>query len=741
MQKIFLLAVFTCFNLFLFGQDKILLEQAKFKTGNNPEWGQAGYDDSQWTIIAPTHPWEEQGFADYNGYVWYRFHITIPSSLKEKSGWKDSLRIFLSKIDDVDETYLNGTIIGKTGSFPEDPAGYHTAWNKKREYLISTSNPAIQWDKENIIAVKVYDGGGPGGIFDALPFVNMVDQIDKLKMEVQFRKKSTEKIEVLVITENKSNAAIAGTLVVTINDPLTEKPVYHSEKKIRIAAGKSLTTGMAVTTNKRLEILSAFKEAISGKSVRLVEINPYILTPPSPLSPQINGAKILGVRPGSPVLFKIPATGQKPLRYTLSNLPKGLKINTTTGIITGSLEKEGDYKMTCIVRNRLGVAKRTFMIRVGDLLALTPPMGWNSWNCWGLSVSTEKLKKSAQAMISKGLIDHGWTYMNIDDGWEAKSRNEAGEILANEKFPDMKGLGDWLHNQGLKFGIYSSPGPTTCGGYLGSFQHEKQDADAYAKWGVDYLKYDWCSYEDVKDDTSLTAYKKPYKLMQQALRSQKRDIIYSLCQYGMKNVSAWGHEVDGNCWRTTGDITDNWSSLSSIGFSQGRLSQYAKPGRWNDPDMMIIGKLGWGENLHNTRLTPDEQYTHVSLWCLLSAPLLIGCDLSQVDDFTLNLLTNDEVLAIDQDPLGIQAQPMTQTKDYQVWMKKLEDGNFALGVFNLSDTYQEVKVHMNDYGLMGKYIIRDLWRQKNINVQDQILNSFVPPHGVNLYKLILTSKE
>jgi len=391
--------------------------------------------------------------------------------------------------------------------------------------------------------------------------------------------------------------------------------------------------------------------------------------------------------------------------------------------------------MTSVVKNNSGEAKREFLVKCGNLLALTPPMGWNSWNCWGLSVSDEKLKSSAQAMIDKGLIDHGWTYMNIDDGWEAEQRNANGEIVANKKFPNMKVLGDWLHGHGLKFGIYSSPGPKTCGGYLGSYQHEQQDATTYASWGIDYLKYDWCSYSQIANgDTTLDAYQKPYKWMQAALRSQKRDIIYSLCQYGMKNVSAWGADVDGNCWRTTGDITDTWNSLSSIGFSQGKLSQYAKPGRWNDPDMMIVGQVGWGENLHPSHLTPDEQYTHVSLWCLLSAPLLIGCDLSKLDDFTLNLLTNDEVLAIDQDPLGKQAQQVIKKDNYQVWVKELEDGNKAIGIFNLSDDYQNISFNWSEVGFFNKQKIRDLWRQKDLGIFENSFTTKVAPHGVTLIK-------
>jgi alpha-galactosidase len=308
--------------------------------------------------------------------------------------------------------------------------------------------------------------------------------------------------------------------------------------------------------------------------------------------------------------------------------------------------------------------------------------------------------------------------------------------VTNSKFPNMKDLGDWLHTKGLKFGIYSSPGTLTCGGYLGSYTHELQDASTYASWGIDYLKYDWCSYERVHGgkDTTLASYMKPYIVMQKALRSQNRDIVYSLCQYGMKDVWKWGDKVDGNCWRTTGDIDDSWESLKSIGFNQGKMSPYAKPGRWNDPDMLIVGEVGWGPSLHPTRLTPDEQYTHISLWCLLSSPLLIGCDISKMDDFTLNLLTNDEMIEINQDILGKQATRLIKTPSAQVWVKQLSDGSRVIGLFNLSDEYRVIEIPRKELNLSSAFILRDCWRQKDLGSFNEY-KTRVPPHGVTVLKI------
>jgi len=354
-----------------------------------------------------------------------------------------------------------------------------------------------------------------------------------------------------------------------------------------------------------------------------------ILTPkPSP-EPRINGARIYGVRPGSPFLFRVPVTGKRPLKYAAKGLPKGLIINASTGIISGSTSIVGKHKVMLTVTNSLGKAERQFTIVVGNKIALTPPMGWNSWNCFAEAVDDQKIRSAADVLITSGLADHGWAYINIDDCWAIKpgsndtmldgnARDKDGMINSNKKFPDMKALSDYVHSKGLKIGIYSSPGPLTCADYTASYRHEADDAKQFANWGMDYLKYDWCSYGNIAKDKSLIELQKPYLTMNDALNKQKRDIVYSLCQYGMGNVWTWGSAVGGNCWRTTGDITDTWESMSGIGFGQAGKEKYAGPGHWNDPDMLVVGMVGWG-NLHPSRLSPNEQYTHISLWSLLAS--------------------------------------------------------------------------------------------------------------------------
>ncbi|WP_461629977.1 NPCBM/NEW2 domain-containing protein [Labilibaculum euxinus] len=501
------------------------------------------------------------------------------------------------------------------------------------------------------------------------------------------------------------------------------------------------------------------------KTYNPIASEPYILTPKPLASPKITGAKVYGVRPDSPFQFLVTATGDRPMTFSAQKLPKGLKLNHQTGIITGKLFIKGTYEVTLSAKNAKGKAERKLRIVCGDQIALTPPMGWNSWNCFAQEVSSDKVKRAADAMVKSGLINHGWTYINIDDFWEnnrdskdpalqGEMRDEAGNIVTNKRFEDMKGLADYVHGLGLKIGLYSSPGPWSCGGCAGSFGYEELDAETYTQWGFDYLKYDWCSYGNVIDGlpdndpykvsslsynggSELETAMKPFKLMGDYLRKQPRDIVFSVCQYGMSDVWKWGGSVGGNCWRTTNDITDTWVSVKSIALDHEKSAPYAKPGNWNDPDMLVVGQVGWG-NTHPSKLKPDEQYLHISLWSLFAAPLLIGCDMEKLDDFTLNLLTNDEVIDVNQDPLGKQATCVQTIGDLRIYVKELEDGSRAVGFCNFGT--EIVDAQYNDFeqlGITGKVNVRDLWRQKDIaevDANSEKLAIKVPAHGVLLYK-------
>jgi alpha-galactosidase len=509
--------------------------------------------------------------------------------------------------------------------------------------------------------------------------------------------------------------------------------------------------------------------ATTFKTFNPVANEPYILTPKPSAEPRINSAKVFGVRPGSPFQYFVAATGDRPMTFSASGLPKGLTIDTQTGIITGKLSKTGTYSVTLKAKNAKGTTEKKFRIECGSRIALTPPMGWNSWNCFAQEVSADKVKRAVDAMIKSGLVNHGWTYINIDDFWQnhrdskdqslrGKFRDEVGNIVPNSRFVDMKSLADYVHDRGLKIGLYSSPGPWTCGGCAGSYGYEKQDAQSYAKWEFDYLKYDWCSYGNVIDGlpendpykvsslsyqggSELNTAMKPFKVMGEYLREQPRDIVFSVCQYGMSDVWKWGDFVNGNCWRTTNDITDTWTSVKNIILDQDKSAPYAKPGNWNDPDMLVVGHVGWG-NPHPSKLKPDEQYLHFSLWSLFSAPLLIGCDMETLDEFTLNLLTNDEVIEVNQDPLGKQATCVYTIGDLRIYVKELENGSRAIGFCNFG--LETVDLSFNEFdklGLKGQFVVRDLWRQKdisNVNTQTGQLAIKVPVHGVLLYKF--TSK-
>ena len=470
-----------------------------------------------------------------------------------------------------------------------------------------------------------------------------------------------------------------------------------------------------------------------------------ILTPPVRETPRLNGARVFGVRPGHPILWRIPATGVRPMTLAVEGLPEGVSFDSATGLLTGRVAAPGTYAFTVTATNEKGAVSQVRKLVVGDKIALTPPMGWNSWNVFAHTVTERNIRDTIDVFANSGLAEHGWSYVNIDDFWQnnpfnkddptlqGPERHADGSIAVNARFTDMKALADYAHAKGFKIGLYSSPGPYTCGRCTGSWKHEWQDAATYAAWGFDYLKYDWCSYDDVAFGSEHARLMLPYRLMGEALRAQDRDIVFSLCQYGMGNVSTWGETAGGNCWRTTGDIFDNWASLRSILYQQEDLWPYAHPGAWNDPDMLVVGKLGWG-NVHDTRLTPNEQYTHVSFWSMLCSPLLIGCDLTKLDDFTRSLLTNDEVIDVNQDELGAQAAQVARGPRAEVWAKPMSDGSIVLALFNTHRSPTRITVDFKTLGLDGHWLVRDLWTQQDLGIFADHYTTDVLGHATRLVR-------
>ena len=363
-------------------------------------------------------------------------------------------------------------------------------------------------------------------------------------------------------------------------------------------------------------------------------------------------------------------------------------------------------------------------------LAATPPMGWNSWNHFAEKVTDADVRAAADALVATGMRDAGYVYVNVDDTWEGK-RDAEGNIHPNSKFPDMKALGDYVHSKGLKFGIYSSPGPRTCAKYEGSYGHEQQDANTYAAWGVDFLKYDLCGLRDIMPDPQRDPKKASaimrdaYIKMHEALLKTGRPIVYSICQYGSDSVWEWAAQAGGNLWRTTDDISDSFRSMALIGFSQAGLEKYAGPGHWNDPDMLEIGNGG---------MSADEYRTQMSLWAILAAPLLAGNDLGRMDETTKSILMNKEVIAVDQDTLGVQGFRLAPL---QTWVRPLAGGAKALAIFNFvtDDVPQPVTVQLKDLGFSGPVHARDLWAHKDLGVLEDSLTATPPKGGVVMLRL------
>ena len=487
----------------------------------------------------------------------------------------------------------------------------------------------------------------------------------------------------------------------------------------------------------------------------------YILTPEPGKMPRINSATVFGATPGNPFLYTIAATGQRPMTFSAEILPEGLSLDPQTGIITGRVNQKGNYPVKLKARNERGEAVKKLTIKIGDTIALTPPIGWNGWNSWARNIDGGKVLASANAMVKMGLSNHGWTYINIDDAWEGQRGGKFNAIQPNEKFPEFRKMIDNIHSMGLKLGVYSTPWISTYAGYtggssnfekgeypdsiknnkrayrhVGKYRFEKEDALQMAEWGVDYLKYDW------RIDLNSA------ERMSEALKKSGRDMLYSLSNSApFENAKDWARIA--NAWRTGPDIRDSWLSLYVSAFTIDKWAPFAGPGHWNDPDMLILGNVTTGTDLHPTRLTPDEQYSHVSLFSLLAAPLIIGCPIEQLDPFTLNLLTNDEVIGVNQDPLGKPARLVADENGIQTWVKPMEDGSRVIGLFHTAvfgktpQSYfrwgdETSKIFLLDFakvGLKGKYKIRDLWRQKDLGEFEGSFKTEIRHHGVVMIRI------
>lgn len=458
---------------------------------------------------------------------------------------------------------------------------------------------------------------------------------------------------------------------------------------------------------------------------------PFVLTPKSPPMPKINGPRVYGCRPGSPFIYRIPTTGERPIEFAIEKLPEGLSLDGAQGILTGAIKTKGEYDIGIRARNRSGEAERRLKIICGDKIALTPTMGWNHWYAHYNRITDEMMRAAADIMVSSGMADVGYQYVSIDDCWMnapehadpkrvGPLRDENGKILPNAHFPDMKGLTDYIHAKGLKAGTYTSPGPLTCAKFAGSYGREEKDARTIAEWGFDLLKYDWCSYSQIAaGDKSIEALQKPYRLMGGILRAIPRDIVFNLCQYGMGEVWRWGEEVGGHSWRTAGDLGFELDRVFEVALANAAHREWNRPGAWNDPDYIQIGWVGNARGMGEPRpfpITPSEQYSFMSLWCLMASPLFYSGDMTRLDEFTLNVLCNTELIDINQDELGQCARVVMLGEEMFAMVKDMADGSKAVGLFNQSQFPAKVTMRWADLGITGPWRARDAWRQKDMGM-------------------------
>jgi alpha-galactosidase len=462
----------------------------------------------------------------------------------------------------------------------------------------------------------------------------------------------------------------------------------------------------------------------------------------------INGPETIGVVPEKPFLFLIPATGEGQITYSAKGLPQGLELDTKTGIVKGMTAAQGEFNVELTVTDsKNSVTKTVKLVSNPKALALTPPMGWNPWYVWGCTINDQKIRDAADLLVSTGLAAVGYNYINLDDCWQGK-RDADGNMVPNEKFPDMKALADYVHSKGLRIGMYTGPGKTTCGGYQATedldyesgVSYLEKDVQLYAKWGFDFIKYDYCIFpRDPKVDQYYKS-KQPalYQRMTDALAASSRAMVHMICQYGKNNVWDWAAAVGGNMWRTNDDLADTWPAVLRNGFGNIKYSSYAGPGHWNDLDMLIIGKANWpmklgdydipGTEPRPTQLTKDEQLTHMTLWSMMASPLLFSSDLTQLDPWTLSLLTNTDMIAVNQDSLGAPVEKVWDG-DKIVLKRPLADGRIAVAMFNLNSKEYNLAFTDKMIGLTGKtFTVKNVWTNEIMKDVSKV-DVPVPAHG------------
>ncbi|MBK8884786.1 MAG: putative Ig domain-containing protein [Bacteroidales bacterium] len=468
------------------------------------------------------------------------------------------------------------------------------------------------------------------------------------------------------------------------------------------------------------------------------------------LVPLINPPFITSNYPGTPFLFYIPTEGARPVKWSAIGLPSGLSLDVSTGIIQGSVVEKGDYPVTLTAENDYGKTSSNLIIKIGDLLALTPPMGWNSWNTFDVNISDSLIRQIADSMESSGMKDVGYQYINIDDLWQLPYRDQNGKIQINTaKFPHgIKAVADYVHSKGLKLGIYSDAANLTCGGVAGSYGYEEQDAMDFASWGIDLLKYDYCNAPPSRDTAIIR-----YKRMAEALRKTGRSIVFSICEWGEGGIPPhgqaggrkpyeWASSVGGNYWRTTLDIRNSWlldvynagsNSIMQILDMNAPLADYAGPGHWNDPDMLVVGIDTSKTTVVNRAgvkgCTMEEYRSHMSLWCLMAAPLLAGNDIRNMNLDVREILINSELIAINQDPLGKQAKRIRDDGDAEVFAKPLSDGSWAVGLLNRNDSENKnIGIEWQELGISGEMHVRDLWKHETLGRFSDNFVGHVEPH-------------